>query len=165
MFVFLLLPLVTQADDVAADAMELERLGNDIADDIQRTHSLILKLQEKNERLNELNEDLQSGSLKAKQAAEEAIQENSLYQEKIESANQAYRDMEENFELYVHQQRARQFTPIVLGVLVALYSNADAESERLAHGLAGYGAGAALEATGYGLGNPIGYLTYKVWEW
>lgn len=82
----------------------------------------------------------------------------------LKRANSKRQEIIDEYRLYRHQERAKIVFPVVAAILAYALSN-ESGSERVIDGFAGYGAAAALEATGYGLGRPIGRLTFKLTEW
>lgn len=82
----------------------------------------------------------------------------------LKLANSKREEILNEYRLYRHQERAKIVFPVIVAILAYALSN-ESGGERVIDGFAGYGAAAALEATGYGLGKPIGRLTFKLAEW
>lgn len=82
----------------------------------------------------------------------------------LKLANSKRQEIIDEYRLYRHQERAKIVFPVVVAILAYALSN-ESGGERVVDGFAGYGAAAALEATGYGLGKPIGRLTFRLTEW
>jgi hypothetical protein len=84
--------------------------------------------------------------------------------ENLKFTNEKREEIIGEYRLYRHQERAKVVFPIILAAVAYSMSNR-AGGDRIVDGFAGYGAAAALETVGMGLGKPIGMLTFKITEW
>ena len=83
-----------------------------------------------------------------------------LSAEKQQELNNKYQEIDANFEKYVFQTRAQKYVPFIYAI-AAISLTSGTVSEKALYGLAGYGTGALIENTGYGLAGGITWLRYE----
>ena len=96
---------------------------------------------------------------------DDLVTQTTTLQEKIElmratqaEVDQKFAEINRNYEKYVFQTRAKAIVPFLYAAIG--FSMAD-NDEKLLYSLAGYGTGALVENTGYGLSSGITWLTYS----
>jgi len=149
------------AEDLVDAADEVDRLAQILEEgakrEKQRNQELHQRLDELKIKLHEskgLNENLAKELKTIKEMAELEEANNVLIDKK-------YQKIEENFDKYVFKTRLQKWLPLLYAGAAISLANNDAD-EKLLFGLAGYGAGAALENTGYGLAGGITLLKYSI---
>lgn len=81
-----------------------------------------------------------------------------LMKTKQSEIDSKFDEINRNYEKYVFQTRAKAIVPFLYAAIG--FSMADGD-EKLIYSLAGYGTGALVENTGYGLASGITWLTYS----
>lgn len=82
-----------------------------------------------------------------------------LMRSKQLEVDQKFAEINHNYEKYVFKTRAKAIVPFLYAAVG--FSLADS-GDKFVYSLAGYGAGALVENTGYGLSNGITWLTYSI---
>lgn len=83
-----------------------------------------------------------------------------LSTQKQQELNDKYKEIDSNFEKYVFQTRAQAIVPFIYAIAAVSLTTGSAGDKAL-YGLAGYGTGALIENTGYGLARGITWLRYE----
>jgi hypothetical protein len=96
----------------------------------------------------------------ARTKAESLQSKISLSAQKQQELNDKYKEIDSNFEKYVFQTRAEAIVPFFYAI-AAISLASGSFGDKALYALAGYGTGALIENTGYGLARGITWLRYE----
>ena len=139
---------------------KLIQYGHDLnktADDFESNRNAIdLELKRLKDLVDKKNISLEQAAEDA-QALEKKIQ---LGLQKQDDLNNKYREIDTNFRKYVFLTRMQKIVPFIYAAAAVSASNGNVQQKAL-YGLAGYGTGALIENTGYGISRAITWLRFE----
>ena len=134
-------------------SVELDRIAIDYESDRLRMESEILRLQ---------------GLVSRKEIdIEKAITDVGAIKNKInlnikkqKELSLKYKEIDANFEQYVFQTKTQTIVPFIYAIAAIVTQKGDL-GEKALYGLAGYGTGALVENSGYGISRGVTWLRYE----
>ena len=157
---------IALAEDAEADG-STEELGRQLTDYGKKLDRLADEYEDQRKAMESELKNLQDllteqkiSTQEARTKAESLQSKISLSAEKQQELNNKYQEIDTNFEKYVFQTRAQAIVPFFYAI-AAITLTSGSVGDKALYALAGYGTGALIENTGYGLARGITWLRYE----
>lgn len=157
---------LTIADEIDNDS-EYNEIGKSLIAHGKVLHEAADSAKKQREKINVELELLKALVEEKSISLEEAVKSAELLEKKIElgidkqdEIDLKYKEIDENFKKYVFQTKSQAIVPFFYAALAIGVSDGD-YSEKALHGLAGYGTGALIENTRFGISKGITWLKFE----
>ena len=133
-----------------------EALNDNADNDTQRRLVLL-------EKIKKLEDSLENNIISSEEAAKDikALQLMvDLERRETNKIQEKYGQIQDNFDRYIFKTRAQKFLPFLYAIAAVRVAD-DGPEKKAIYALAGYGTGALIENTGYGLSNGVTFLRYS----
>lgn len=154
-----------QSSDFEKDLQDFEEFREKRDNAIDEVETSLRKLEEEKASLEELVTEQKISIEEGRKKLGQVLGKYGHIVGNLEAANAAQKEIIDEYRLYQYQQRAKVFMPLLAAILAYSLTSGEEGNKPVINAFAGYGAAHMLEDTGYGLGNPLGRLTFNVFSW